>query len=123
MGFAFDQSGQPNMKLVITISTILYLIALCQAMDKSKADDMKKVAKKAFEIYKEIDELKDEEENKLLEAFEKSPLNHYIDSQPEVNPNGSDKDEVENSEGTKTLMKIAWKVANKMMKKAINAIT
>lgn len=42
--------------------------------------------KKAFEVYKEIDELKDEEENKLLEAFEKSPINHWIESEPEVNP-------------------------------------
>lgn len=47
---------------------------------------MKRVAKKAFEIYKDVDELKEEEENKLLDVFEKSPLNHYIDSEPEVNP-------------------------------------
>lgn len=55
-------------------------------MDRSDIDGIKKVAKKAFEIYKEVDDLKEEGENKLLDAFEKSPLNHYIDSEPQVNP-------------------------------------
>lgn len=55
-------------------------------IDDIKADDIKKVAKKAYKIYKEVDDFKEEEENKLIEAFEKSPLNRYIDSEPEVNP-------------------------------------
>lgn len=55
-------------------------------MDKSKADDIKKVAKKAFKMYKEFDDLKEEEENKILEILEKIPLNQYIDSEPEIHP-------------------------------------
>ncbi|XP_055318503.1 uncharacterized protein LOC129576807 [Sitodiplosis mosellana] len=109
------------MKLVITISIFLYLIVLCQAvnMDESTEEELKKFIEKGLEIYKWIEE----EEKKLHEAFEKSQLNDYIDSEPEVNANESDKDEVKNSDPTKTLMKIAWNVARKMMKKSNNELS
>ncbi|XP_031635961.1 uncharacterized protein LOC116348900 [Contarinia nasturtii] len=112
------------MNSCIVYLIMLYFIALCQSksIDIPNSKEVKKMAKKAFEVYKEIDELKDEEENKLLEAFEKSPINHWIESEPEVNPNGSDKDEVNNTDANGTLLKIGWKVTKMLVKKAIDAI-
>lgn len=116
-----------------------YLI-YCQALPKHSAEDAKTFFKKAFEVYKEIDEIKEQEEDKLLEILEKIPIDRYIDSEPRVNPvefkitshqllklatgiffqNGSDKDEVQGSDAKQTIAKVGWKVAKMLLKKAID---
>lgn len=45
---------------------------------------MKKILRRAFEIYKEIDDIKGDEETKLLAAIEKAPLNYWVESEPEI---------------------------------------
>lgn len=45
-------------------------------------EDVKNVLKKAYGIYKEIDEIKEEEEDKLIDVVDKIPLNRIIDTEP-----------------------------------------
>lgn len=102
--------------------------------------EIKKIIKQAVEVYEEIDEIREKEEDTFLEVLNKIPMNHIIDSEPEVNPvkyfhiktsnlnskilfhfqNGSDKDEVEKMDASKTITKIAWKVAKAALKKAVD---
>lgn len=43
---------------------------------------MKGVLKKAYSIYKEIDEIIDQDEDKFIDAVDKIPLNRVIDTEP-----------------------------------------
>lgn len=45
-------------------------------------DDMSSVLKKAFEIYKEMDEIKEEEGGKALDAIDQISFGRYIESDP-----------------------------------------
>lgn len=47
------------------------------------SEDVKKVLKKAYGIYKEMDDIKEEEEDKLLDVVDKIPLNRIIDTEPD----------------------------------------
>lgn len=51
--------------------------------DSPNSEDVKKVLKKAYNIYKEIDDMKEEEEDKLIDAVDKIPLNRLIDTEPD----------------------------------------
>lgn len=47
------------------------------------SEDVKQVLKKAYGIYKEMDDIKEEEEDKLLDVVDKIPLNRIIDTEPD----------------------------------------
>lgn len=67
------------------IKTILYP-TVPKALPNHSSEDARKLFKKAIEIYKDIDEIKEQEEDKLLEILEKIPIDRYIESEPVVNP-------------------------------------
>lgn len=52
--------------------------------ESPNSEDVKKVLKKAYNIYREIDEIKEEEEDKLINAVDKIPLNRLIDTEPDI---------------------------------------
>lgn len=50
--------------------------------DAPNPEEVKKFIKKAFQVYKEIDET---EEKFRSFAIDKIPMNHFIDSEPDIN--------------------------------------
>lgn len=41
-----------------------------------------KFLSKAYDVYKDVDEAKDDKEDKIVEAFDKIPLNRVVGSDP-----------------------------------------
>lgn len=45
-------------------------------------DDVKKVLIKAYSLYKEIDQIRDDEEDRLMDTVDKIPFSRLIESEP-----------------------------------------
>lgn len=57
------------------------IFVLLQAVP-ADMDDVKKVLLKAYSIYREIDQIRDDEEDKLIDAVDKIPFSRLIESEP-----------------------------------------
>lgn len=48
------------------------------------SSDNMKLVRKAFELYQEIEEIKREEEDPVIDLLSKVPINYWIESEPEI---------------------------------------